>query len=101
MLGFHQLLRGPPLLGLVSEDEHHARTIFRSSPRIGAPLSAIGNSLPSREMSSGVVSQTDDRTLAQAPCHWILDRLASLLVDDPEHLGQWSAAGLLLGPAGQ
>ena len=37
---------------------------------------------------NGVVRQSDDDALAEHPADGVFDRLAGLLVDDVEHVGQ-------------
>ena len=54
-------LRGPPLLRDVAEDEDDARDVARGRSTMGAALSSIGVSLPSRAMSTVWFARPDDR----------------------------------------
>ena len=71
------------------------------SSRIGAPLSAMGRSVPSLATSSVWFAKPDDHPVAQHARDGALHLGAGLLVDDPEHLGGRPAPRLGLGPAGE
>ena len=89
-----------PLRGDVAEDQDAAGDAGRARPdRRGAVVDRTLGAVPADE--HGVVRQADDDALAQRPRRRVLDRLARLLVDDPEHRVERLAERLVLRPAGQ
>ena len=94
-------LLGPPAARSRRGRPGPPRPASPASSRIGAALSSIGRSVPSRAIEDGVVRQPDDAALPQGPEGRVLDRLAGVLVDDVEDVRQGPAGGLGLGPAGQ
>ncbi len=55
-----------------------------SAARIGAALSSIGVSRPSRDSSNRVIREADDAPLAEHFAHRIFHRLARLFLHDVE-----------------
>ena len=68
---------------------------------MGAPLSAIGRSVPSRDDERGVVGEPDDHALREHAVDRVDGLRARVLVDDVEDLVDRVADGFLLRPAGQ
>jgi hypothetical protein len=94
-----RLLRPPPL-GDVAEDQDDAREAAAVVDDGGAAV-VDGNRAAVPGQQRRVVGQPDDRARAEYLGRGVLGRLAGLLVDEAEHLGQRPPDGVAQRPARQ